>query len=222
MLTANLFKAREIPFWIQSILAFVGLILVAPILAGFALIIKITSNGPVLFRQNRVGVNGIEFTLFKLRTMTFAAEGSKVTAAGDGRVTPVGKILRRSKIDELPELWNIVRGDMCFVGPRPEVSDFVDMDDPLWQEILTYRPGITDPVTLRLRNEEHLLAQAEDKEKYYRDVVQPYKLRGYAKFIREKTWKTDIRIISRTLKAVALPKTAALPSQEEITWSYAE
>ena len=102
------------------------------------------------------------------------------------------------------------------------MPEFVDLDDSMWQEILSHKPGITDPVTLRLRNEEQLLAQVIDKERYYREVVQPYKLRGYANFIRDKSWKTDVRIIGRTLKAVVLPQTVKPPSKEEMQWSFAE
>jgi lipopolysaccharide/colanic/teichoic acid biosynthesis glycosyltransferase len=130
--------------------------------------------------------------------------------------------LRRTKIDELPELWNVFRGDMRIVGPRPEVPQYVDKSDPIWTEILSCRPGITDPVTLRLRNEEHLLANVMDKQKFYVEVVQPYKLRGYIRYIRHRTWKSDIRIILRTFKAIAFPQTASTPSKEEMQWSFAE
>lgn len=191
-------------------------------LAVVALLIKLDSRGPVLFRQNRVGQNGKPFTMLKFRTMGNFCNGSLITAANDTRVTKVGRFLRRSKIDELPELWNVLKGDMSFVGPRPEVPEFVDLDDPLWQEVLEHRPGITDPVTLRLRNEEHLLANVADKELYYREVVQPYKLRGYARFVGDKSWKTDLRIIGRTLRAIAFPTTAILPTREEMQLSYSK
>lgn len=213
---------RGIPRMFEVIMALCGLFLVSPIMLIAAIIVKLHSNGPVIFRQKRVGLYGQEFTLFKLRTMVIGTKGSLVTASNDGRVTPIGRVLRRSKIDELPELFNVLRGDMSFVGPRPEVPEFVDLGDPQWQEILEHRPGITDPVTLRLRNEEKLLAQVIDKEGYYREIVQPYKLRGYLRFIRNKSWKTDIRIIGRTLKAVALPRSAIPPTIEEMKWSLAD
>jgi lipopolysaccharide/colanic/teichoic acid biosynthesis glycosyltransferase len=213
---------RGIPRHFEIALAVCGLIVVFPILIVSAVFIRLNSRGNVLFRQKRVGLNGKSFTLFKLRTMAVSPNGSMITASDDNRVTPVGKLLRKSKIDELPELWNVIRGDMSFVGPRPEVPEFVDLDDPIWQEILTHRPGITDPVTLRLRNEEQLLARVVDKERYYREVIQPYKLRGYANFVRDKSWKTDIRIIGRTLRAVAFPQTVKPPSKEEMQWSFAE
>lgn len=209
-----------IPREIEICLAVFGLVVVAPVLTVFAILIMLNSRGPIFFRQKRIGQNGEEFTLFKLRTMAGAGNGPMITAAGDRRITFIGKILRKTKIDELPELWNVLRGDMSFVGPRPEVPEFVDLGDPLWQEILKHKPGITDPVTLRLRNEEQLLAKVGDKERYYREVVQPYKIRGYAKFVRDKSWKTDIRIIARTIKAVLLPASVRTPSKEELQWSF--
>lgn len=211
-----------LPRTVEIILSLAGLSLSAPILAVVALLIKVDSRGPVLFRQKRVGQNGKPFTMLKFRTMGNFCNGSLITAANDTRVTKVGRFLRRSKIDELPELWNVLKGDMSFVGPRPEVPEFVDLNDPLWQEVLEHRPGITDPVTLRLRNEEHLLANVADKELYYREVVQPYKLRGYARFVGDKSWKTDLRIIGRTLRAIAFPTTAILPTREEMQLSYSK
>lgn len=213
---------RSIPRPFEVILAVCGMVVVAPILAIAVAIIRLDSRGPVIFRQRRVGRKGKSFTLFKLRTMRPAEKGLMITAADDMRVTRVGRFLRKAKIDELPELWNVMLGDMSFVGPRPEVSRFVDLNDPIWVEILSHRPGITDPVTLRLRNEEQLLAKVADKERYYREVIQPYKLRGYANFVREKSWKTDIRIIGRTLKAVFFPQTVKAPSKEELQFSFAE
>jgi lipopolysaccharide/colanic/teichoic acid biosynthesis glycosyltransferase len=197
-------------------LATIGLVATAPLLIVVAILIKFTSKGPILFRQQRVGLSGSRFTLLKLRTMTVASSGPLITSANDGRVTRLGRPLRRFKIDELPELWNVLRGDMSFVGPRPEVPEFVDLSDPMWKTILTHRPGITDPVTLRLRNEEQLLARVVDKERYYREVVQPLKLRGYYKFVESKSWKTDIRLIFRTLKAVAFPSSVKSPTTDDM------
>ncbi|MGB7201880.1 MAG: sugar transferase [Pyrinomonadaceae bacterium] len=211
---------KGIPRQFEIGLALFGLVVAAPVLIVCAILIILNSRGPIFFRQKRIGLKGKEFTLFKLRTMAVAKTGRMITSADDFRITSVGRILRKTKIDELPELWNVLRGDMSFVGPRPEVSEFVDLDDPLWQEILEHKPGITDPVTLRLRNEEQLLATVIDKELYYREVLQPYKTRGYAKFVRDKSWKTDLRIIGRTLKAVLLPASVGTPSKEELQWSF--
>ena len=220
MLNKN--RRKGLPRAIEIVFAVLGLTLTAPALALVALLISLNSRGPIIFRQDRVGLKGRTFTLYKLRTMTAAQKGPMITAADDNRVTSLGRLLRRYKVDELPELWNVLIGDMSFVGPRPEVPEFVDLDDPLWQDILRHRPGITDPVTLRLRNEEQLLAQVVDKERYYREVVQPYKMRGYANFVNYKSWKTDIRIIGRTLKAIVLPQTVKQPTREEMQWSLAD
>jgi lipopolysaccharide/colanic/teichoic acid biosynthesis glycosyltransferase len=196
-----------------------GLTITAPILACAAVLTKLTSPGPILFRQKRVGQHCRHFTLFKFRTMTVAADGPLITASNDDRITPVGRILRKTKIDELPGLWNVLRGDMSFVGPRPEVPEYVDTQDPQWQEILEARPGITDPVTLRLRSEETLLADVDDKERFYSDILQPYKLRGYIDFVRAKSLRTDLRIIGRTLKAVVFPGSSSPLTLEEIGWN---
>ena len=211
-----------LPRFAEVGIAVCGLLVASPILVFFAFLIKLESSGPILFRQKRVGLNGKEFTLFKLRTMRVTRVGALLTATQDPRVTPIGRILRRTKIDELPELWNVCIGDMRIVGPRPEIPQFVDLNDPIWCEILTSRPGITDPVTLRLRNEEHLLAKVIDKQKFYTEIVQPYKLRGSVRYLRNRSWKSDIRIICRTLKAIILPRTASAPSKEEMQLSFAE
>lgn len=204
-------------------MAVLGLAAVAPLVAICAILVKLTSSGPMFFRQIRVGRHGEQFEIIKLRTMAVSqSKGSLVTAAGDVRVTGVGRFLRKFKIDELPEFWNVVKGEMSFVGPRPEVPEYVDLTDEAWREILEQRPGITDPVTLRLRNEEHLLAKVVDKERYYREVIQPFKLKGYLNFVRSKTWKTDLLIVARTAKAVAFPAIVKAPSDEELSPSYAD
>lgn len=210
-----------LPRAVEICLAAFGLVFTAPLLAISAIVIKLTSSGPAVFRQERVGRNGKTFTLFKLRTMN-SCSGALVTAANDSRITAIGKILRRSKIDELPEFWNVVRGDMSIVGPRPEVPEFVNLEDPLWDEILNFRPGLTDPVTLRLRNEEQLLADVQADHSFYKDVIQPYKISGYLHFLRNRSWSTDIKIIYRTLTAIIFPRTAVPPSKEEMLLSLAE
>ena len=207
-----------IPRGIEVMMAAAGLLLTSPFLALSALLIKLTSRGPVLFKQKRVGLHGKHFTLLKLRTMTTGENGPKITATNDARITSIGKILRKTKVDELPGLWNVMRGDMSFVGPRPEVPELVDLNDPRWKEILTALPGITDPVTLRLRNEEMLLASVDDKERFYRENLQPYKLNGYVEFVRGKNWKSDIRIIIQTIKAIVFPRSATPPTAAEMGW----
>jgi lipopolysaccharide/colanic/teichoic acid biosynthesis glycosyltransferase len=135
--------------------------------------------------------------------MRFSSDGLRITAATDKRITPIGRFLRKWKLDELPELYNVLRGEMSFVGPRPEVPEFVDLSDPQWRFILKARPGITDPVTLTLRNEEAVLAMAEDKERYYRDVIQPYKLRGYIRYLETKSVRRDLGVIVRTIRVLS-------------------
>ncbi len=215
-------RATGLPRGVEVILAITGLVVTAPLWLLAAILIKLDSRGPILFRQARMGRNRKLFTLLKFRSMYITNDGALVTAAGDNRISKVGRILRRTKIDELPELWNIVRGEMSIVGPRPEVPELVDLNNPLWEEILEVNPGLTDPVTLQLRNEEELLAHANDREDFYKNILQPYKLRGYAHFVKNRTWKKDVNIIFRTMKAIVFPGTVTQPTVEEMRWSLAE
>ena len=206
-----------IPRGIEVIVALLALVAVAPIIALAAIAIAINSHGPILFRQQRVGRNGCTFVLYKLRTMRSAAMGPQVTAGDDPRVTWIGRILRKSKVDELPEFWNVLKGDMSLVGPRPEMPSYVTLDCLTWQLVLRARPGLTDPVTLRLRNEESLLAGVPgDREEFYLDTLQPFKLLGYAEYLQERSWRSDVRILLKTVRAVILPDKAPLPTLDEI------
>jgi lipopolysaccharide/colanic/teichoic acid biosynthesis glycosyltransferase len=198
-------------------LSLAGLALLSPLFAALAVIVKSSSKGTIFFRQKRIGLGGSEFVLYKFRSMRSDAEGLKLTARDDQRLTRAGKWLRRYKLDELPQLWNVFRGEMSFVGPRPEVAEYVDLKNPLWQEILRVRPGITDPIALRLRNEEQLLASVEDKEAFYTEILQPFKLHGWAEYARHKTWKTDLSVLFRTFKVILLPNSAAPPTREEMS-----
>lgn len=199
------------------IVALVGLIVLLPLLLILGLVIFGSSRGGILFRQTRVGRDGRPFTLYKFRSMRAGGNGPRVTAGGDSRVTTVGRVLRKTKLDELPELWNVLTGDMSFVGPRPEVAEYVDLENPLWRRVLSARPGLTDPVTLRLRNEEELLASVEgDRLRFYEDVLVPYKLAGYAEYLESRTAWSDLIVIGRTLLAIVLPGRAVPPSCEEI------
>jgi lipopolysaccharide/colanic/teichoic acid biosynthesis glycosyltransferase len=202
---------------VEAAAAILGLVVLSPVLVLVAIGVRLTSPGPAIFRQPRVGRHGVEFTLMKFRTMRVHDAPHGVTASEDPRVTGLGRWLRRLKVDELPELWNIARGDMSFVGPRPEVPRYVDLNDPVWLEVLGARPGITDPVTLRLINEESVLASvSEDRERFYLDVLQPYKLAGYVEYLRQRTWISDLDVIFRTALAVILPVSAPPPSIGEI------
>lgn len=209
--------ARGLPRWLEIVLAGGGLLALSPLLAVAAVAVKASSPGPVLFRQQRVGRHGNPFTLLKFRSMRQANHGLAITAAGDRRITTVGRWLRNSKVDELPELWNVLVGDMSFVGPRPEVPRYVDLDDPRWQLVLTARPGLTDPVTLVLRNEEALLAQVDGPtEDFYRQVLLPYKLLGNARYLSRRSALSDLRLIVSTVIGVVRPGRLPPPTVDAI------
>lgn len=196
-----------IPRWIEAPVALLAIVVASPLLLISAAAVALSSRGPVVFRQSRVGQAGRFFVLYKFRTMRRAGEGPQVTARDDPRVTGVGRLLRKTKVDELPQLWNVVKGDMSLVGPRPEVPVYVDLGNPLWHYVLAARPGLTDPVTLFLRNEEELLARMPgDRETFYLETLQPYKLQGYVAYLRERNWRQDVRILFRTPLAIIYPK----------------
>jgi lipopolysaccharide/colanic/teichoic acid biosynthesis glycosyltransferase len=149
--------------------------------------------------------------------MRASSKGPEVTAGNDSRITVVGRVLRKTKLDELPELWNVLKGDMSLVGPRPEVPRFVDLEDPKWRTVLRTRPGLTDPVTLRLRNEERLLDQVDgDVERFYVGTLQPLKLNGYLEYLENRSWATDFRIILKTALAVILPSRTPSPTAAQM------
>lgn len=201
-------RAVEVP------LAAVALVAALPVIALSAAAIALTSRGPILFRQKRIGRGGKPFEMIKLRTMRISPGGPRVTARGDTRVTAVGRFLRRLKIDEIPGLWNVLRGDMALVGPRPEVPDLVDSGDALWREVLQARPGLTDPTTLDLRDEEEILARVEgDRDRFYREVLRPRKLEGYVSYLRRRTPWSDVRVLFETARALLRPsRRAPLPA----------
>jgi lipopolysaccharide/colanic/teichoic acid biosynthesis glycosyltransferase len=210
MKSANVQKG--LPRWVEIAVSLSGLIVAAPLLLLSSALVALTSRGPILFRQKRVGRNGRTFVLYKLRTMYTEGSGPQITAGDDTRITPPGSFLRRTKIDELPELWNVLKGEMSLVGPRPEVPGYVDLEDPLWRRVLETPPGITDPVTLRLRNEEALLAGVEgDRESFYLRVIQPFKMRGYLEYQRQRSWSYDAKIILKTIIVVLFPHKAPPP-----------
>lgn len=208
---------RGLPRWVEVPLAAAGAVALLPLVAVAAAAIAVSSRTSPFFRQRRIGRGGRPFTLVKLQTMRPGPRGVEVTAGDDARVTRVGRILRKTKIDEIPELWNILAGDMSFVGPRPEVPRYVDASDPRWTAVLAARPGLTDPVTLRLRNEEALLAGvAGDREAFYRSRLQPYKLKGYSAYLAARDWKTDLRILLETARAVLRPRSVPPPRLADI------
>jgi lipopolysaccharide/colanic/teichoic acid biosynthesis glycosyltransferase len=149
--------------------------------------------------------------------MRLHAPGQKFTARGDTRITPVGRLIRKLKIDELPQLLNVLLGDMSFVGPRPEVPEYVDLGDPLWQRVLAVKPGLTHPLTLLLHPEEELLAKVQgDSKQFYDRYFLPYKLRGYIDYLQERTAWTDLWTMLRTLREIAAPRRGEQPTLEEI------
>lgn len=180
--------------------ALVGLIMLSPILLITALLIRIKMpGGPVIFRQQRVGRHGQLFTIYKFRTMTTGHQGSSVSVAGEARITPLGAVLRRYKIDELPELWNVLKGDMSLVGPRPDVPGYADKLTGDDREILLLRPGITGPASLKYRNEEELLAQVDDPQTYNDTVIYPDKIRLNRYYLHHYSFWKDIQMIICTV-----------------------
>lgn len=208
---------RGLPRAVEALLAFGGLVVAAPVLAVAGLAIVAESRGPILFKQIRVGRHGQPFTLYKLRTMKAHRDSLSVTASDDVRMTQIGRFLRKTKLDEFPELWNVLVGEMSLVGPRPEVPRYVDLNDPLWQQTLTVRPGLTDPVVIRLRNEEELMGRVDDdRENYYLTTLQKYKLRGHIAYLESRSWLSDVSVLFKTVRTVLVPSTAPLPDADEV------
>jgi lipopolysaccharide/colanic/teichoic acid biosynthesis glycosyltransferase len=182
------------------IVAAVGLVLVAPLLVCFALLIKFCSPGPVFYRGTRVGLGGKLFAMLKFRTMVINAEalGGSATAADDPRITNLGKFLRRYKLDELPQLLNVLFGDMSLVGPRPEVEKYVNLYSPEEQAILTVRPGITDWASIWNSNEAAVLEGSRDPEKTYEELIRPTKLTLQLLYVRNHSFFVDLKILVHT------------------------
>ncbi|OFO53646.1 sugar transferase [Porphyromonas sp. HMSC077F02] len=187
--------------WVfDRVMALVGLVVLSPLLAVVAILIAIKMpGGPVLFRQKRVGQYGELFTMVKFRSMTVAHGGSSISVAGESRITPLGAKLRKYKLDELPELWNVLIGDMSFVGPRPDVPGYADKLAGEDREILQLKPGITGPASLKYRNEEEILASVEDPIRYNDEVIFPDKVRINREYMEEWSFWGDIRIIFKTV-----------------------
>lgn len=181
----------------------IGLVVLAPILVLVSLFVWLGDRGPVFFRQERVSRGGRIFRIHKFRTMRVANTGSQVTSADDDRITPLGKVLRKTKLDELPQLIDVALGDMSLVGPRPEVPRYVAMwGDEARAEILSVRPGITDPAAIAYRNEQDELAAAEDPEAHYTQVILPRKVAMYRDYVRNRSFAGDIKVIFGTFAAI--------------------
>jgi lipopolysaccharide/colanic/teichoic acid biosynthesis glycosyltransferase len=185
--------------WDFSISA--GLLAIAlPLLAAIALAILLADGRPVIYRQRRIGRYGAPFTILKFRSMQTGCGGVEVTAGGDSRVTRIGRVLRRYKLDELPQLWNVLRGDMSLVGPRPEVPRYVDAADPVWKRVHLVRPGLTDLATLVYRDEETILAGFDDPERAYRESVLPAKLALNLEYLERRSPVRDLKLLMLTIR----------------------
>lgn len=187
-------------FLFDRIVSFLGLLFLWPVLLIVAILIKIKMpGGPVFFTQKRVGRNGELFTMYKFRSMTVAHSGSSVSVAGESRITPFGAKIRKYKLDELPELWNVMIGDMSFVGPRPDVPGYADKLQGEDRLILKLRPGITGPASLKYANEEEILAKVADPQRYNDEVIFPDKVRINLDYYHNHSFWGDIKLIFQTV-----------------------
>jgi lipopolysaccharide/colanic/teichoic acid biosynthesis glycosyltransferase len=184
-----------------------GLLILSPLLALLTIAVKLSSPGLVFYRQQRVGRNGVSFRIVKFRSMYVDADrhGLAITAAGDARVTSIGRVLRRFKLDELPQLWNVLVGEMSLVGPRPEVPRYLECYSPAQRRVLTVRPGITDPASLLYRDEESILASQPDTDRYYREVVLPDKLNLNLEYLSRSSFRYDLSLILQTVGRLVWP-----------------
>ena len=183
-----------------------GLLILMPVMAALAVAILCDDGRPVFFGQTRVGRRGKPFRIWKFRSMLAGGEGSVITAAGDRRVTRTGAVLRRLKLDELPQLFNVLKGDMSLVGPRPEVPEYVRLEEPIWQAVLQVRPGVTDLATLLYRHEERLLSAARDPNTFYRETVLPAKLVLNLGYLQSRSFRRDLSLIFLTIRYSLFPE----------------
>ena len=181
-----------------------GLVVLSPLFLVLAIWVKLDSKGPVFYRQVRVGYKNKDFRIFKVRSMRVGADkGSLVTIGGrDPRVTRSGYFIRKFKFDELPQLINVFLGDMSLVGPRPEVRHYVDYWTPEQMHVLDVRPGITDPASIKFRNENELMEKAEDPESYYINVIMQEKIKLYLEYVENASFWYDIKLIFETFKVI--------------------
>ena len=184
----------------DRVAALLGLLLIWWLLIVVAVLIKVKMpGGPAIFKQTRIGRHGKPLTIFKFRTMTVGHGGSSVSVSGESRITPLGAVLRKYKIDELPELWNVLIGDMSFVGPRPDVPGYADRLQGDDREVLELRPGITGPASLKYRNEEELLAAVDNPQEYNDTEIYPDKVRINRYYLHNYSFVSDIKMIVCTV-----------------------
>lgn len=183
--------------------SFTALVLLSPLLVGIGLAVIASSGRPALFRHRRVGLNGVPFDVYKFRTMSpSGGAGAAVTASTDQRITRIGGVLRRFKLDELPQLWNVLRGDMSVVGPRPEVDRYVDEYPVEFALLHQVRPGITDPASLEFRNEEELLGEVDEPEEFYIAEILPKKIALSLAYVENQSLLGDLGLIAATARAL--------------------
>ena len=181
------------------IASLLGLVVLLPVLLIIAILIKLNMPGPVFFIQNRVGKDAKLFKMVKFRSMQLGHNGSTVSIKGESRITPLGATLRKYKLDELPELWNVLKGEMSLVGPRPDVPGYADMLTGNDRKVLSLRPGITGPASLKYSNEEELLALQQDPIAYNNEVIFPDKVRINLLYLEKQSLWLDVRIIFCTV-----------------------
>ena len=210
----NLWMKRAFDFIASSL----GIIVFLPLLGMLAFLIKCSDKGPIIFRQNRVGLAGRTFRVFKFRTMLkhAAAMGTSVTASNDPRITRIGRILRRTKMDELPQLINVLKGDMSLVGPRPDVQEIVDRYSPDMRQILSIKPGITSVATLHLRDEEGILASVSDPDSFYEEVLAPLKVRLAMEHVERGSFWFDMKVLFQTLWMLSLGRLWPIQAHPEM------
>ena len=182
--------------------SFLGLTVLSPVLLVVSALVAVTSPGGVFFRQERIGKDGKPFRIFKFRSMRKDNAGLKITTGNDSRITPVGRFLRKSKIDELPQLINVLVGDLSFVGPRPEVADYVKLYTPYQRQVLLVRPGITGLASIRFRNENDLLTASDDPNRTYVEQIMPRKIDLDLEYIPHASVFYDIKLIFQTFAVV--------------------
>ena len=197
---------------IDILLSFIVLVLGMPFYLIIGMLIALDTKGRVLYKQSRVGRNNVDFELYKFRTMCVDADQGSLITVGthDARITRVGAFLRRFKIDEVPQFFNILKGEMSIVGPRPEVRKYVDMYTPEQMRVLSVRPGLTDYASIRYVNENEILAASSDPERTYIEDIMPDKLNLNLKYIDEQSFWTDVKIILQTINAIINRKTVSL------------
>lgn len=184
----------------DRVFSLIGLILLSPLFVVVAILIHVKMpDGPILFKQIRVGRYGKPFTLYKFRSMVVAHKGATISVAGEARITPLGAKLRKYKLDELPQLWNVFIGDMSFVGPRPDVQEWIDKLTENERVILTLRPGITGPASLKYHNEEEVLRNADNPLEYYEQVIFPDKNRINMEYLQHWSFWKDVKYIIQTI-----------------------